>query len=92
MKILIFLLIIFILLFVVGRITFQFYSKKKGIVQDRVINKTNYNISMIGQEEIEKMSPHEAKELINKLEDSDLPSLSHRDFYALKKKAEETKH
>lgn len=88
----IFLLIIFILLLVVGWIAFRFYSKRKEIVQDRVINETNYNISMIGQEEIEKMSPYEAKELIDKLEDSDLSSLSHRDFYALKKKAEETEH
>lgn len=82
-----FLLVVFVTLFVVGWIASRFYSKKQGIVQDRVLNETNYNINMIGPKEIKEMSPEEAQELIDKLEKSDLPSLGHRDFYALKEKA-----
>lgn len=74
--------------FVVGWLASQYYSGPKEIVQDRVPNETNYNINIFSPEEIEEMSPREAKALIQKLEDSDLPSLGHRDFYALKAKAD----
>lgn len=66
----------------------RYYNKKKGIVKDRVINETNYNINMLDEARIEKMSPQEAKEWVNKLDQSDLSALSHRDFYALKEKIE----
>lgn len=85
----IFLLLVFITLFVVGWAASRYSTPSKPIVHDRIPNKTNYNINMIGPEQIEKMSQEEAKELIDKLEKSDLPSLAHRDFYALKKKAGE---
>ena len=84
----IFLLAVFVTLFVVGWLASQYYSGPKEIVQDRVPNETNYNINIFSPEEIEEMSPREAKALIQKLEDSDLPSLGHRDFYALKAKAD----
>lgn len=84
----IFLLIVFTILFVIGWLASRYYSEPKGIVQDRIPNETNYNLNMIASEKIEAMSPQQAKELIEKLENSDLSSLGHRDFYALKAKAE----
>lgn len=83
-----FLLVVFIVLFVVGWFASRFSSAPKEIVQDRIPNETNYNINVFSSEEIEAMSPQQAKELIEKLENSDLSSLGHRDFYALKAKAE----
>lgn len=83
----IFLLIVFITLFLVGWLASRYYPAPKGIVQDRMPNETNYNLNMIASEKIEATSLQRAKELIKKLEDGDLSTLGHRDFYVLKAKA-----
>ena len=38
------------------------------------------------EEEIKKMTPEQAKELITKIKEGKLTSIPYRDFYALKKK------
>lgn len=56
---------------------------------DRVINETNYNISTYDDEKLEAMTPEEAKVFLKKVQESDLSTLSHRDFFKLKAKIEQ---
>ena len=81
------LIIRFFTFFLIGWLASSYYSEPEGIVQDRMPNETNYNLNMIASEKIEATSLQRAKELIKKLEDGDLSTLGHRDFYVLRAKA-----
>ena len=53
-------------------------------------NDTNYNIGhVLSPEAIQKASPAEAREIIQKYERGDLASLSDDDFFLLKKKVDQ---
>ncbi|MDX1666806.1 MAG: hypothetical protein R3350_06240 [Saprospiraceae bacterium] len=52
-------------------------------------NSTNYNFSMLDEEEIENCTPEQAREILEKAKNGELSSLSPRDFYCLKRKLKE---
>ncbi|MFK7770552.1 MAG: hypothetical protein AB8F94_00380 [Saprospiraceae bacterium] len=51
-------------------------------------NDTNYNIAAMHGEAIKNATPEEAIEILEKIKEGDLPSLSDEDFYRLKEKIE----
>ena len=50
-------------------------------------NDTNYNINMMGDEKLDDASPTEAREILEKADDSDLSSMSRDDYFKLKRQA-----
>ncbi|MEM8524299.1 MAG: hypothetical protein AAGG68_06635 [Bacteroidota bacterium] len=84
-----FILILLAVIIIGGILISGFFKRKRSSDLDRVPNETNYNINSMDEEVLESISAEEAKTMLEEMQKGEAQPLSHRDFYALKRKIEQ---